>query len=345
MAANGGGMWSLAMIGQTEAKLNPTDTATMLQNAVTWYSNNYTWQYSQAYMYAIYGVSKALTASIGPGALVGTHDWATDMKSEVINSAHRTHVDAVGDVPAYDYWDSNSGLDPQAVAQTAWVLTSLAFASTTTESTEKLLAQQDPLDNTVRGLVTLHTTGGVTISSAERGLVGAASLGANVVLPIGSLNFTLNNVTVGGTALLTITPPAGALDATNPHAFVQADGITIKPGLNWFKITGGAWKGVGTVPITVDLSKGVIAVTLKDGGPEDADGVANGKIVDPGAPGYGVETVAETPVTPVTPAAPAAAEEDAGGCTVGTGPADPTLLALLAGSMLWLRRRNARKAK
>jgi MYXO-CTERM domain-containing protein len=266
----------------------------------------------------------------------------------VVNSAYRHHTDAVGATPASDYWQSGSGLDPYAVAQTAWVLTSLAFASTATESTEKLLAQQDPLDNEVRGLVTLHTTGGVTISAAERGMVNAATLGANVVLPIGSLNFTLNNVTVGGTALLTITPPAGALDPTNPKAFVQADGTTLKAGLNWFKITGGAWKGQAGVPITVDLAKGVIAVTLKDGGPEDADGVANGKIVDPGAPGYGVEPVADVPVTPVTPAAPVAAApaDDSGGCTVGTGPADPTLLALLAGSMLWLRRRrNANKAK
>lgn len=341
VAANGGGLWSLAMIGQTEAKKAPGDTNTMVQNALNWYAANYTWNYSNAYMYAIYGVSKALTANIGPATKVGTHDWASDMKTEVVNSASRTRVAAVGDTPAYDYWDSNDGLDPEAVGQTSWVLMSLAFASTTSESTEKLLAQEDRLDNVVRGLVTLHTTGGVTISAAERGMVSAANLGANVVLPVGSFNFTLNNVTPGGTTTLTITPPAGALDPANPNSFVKADGTTVKDGLNWFKITDGAWKGQASVPITVDFGKGVIAVILKDGGPEDADGVANGKIVDPGAPGYGVEVVAEVPE--------AIPEEEfsSGGCTVGNGPADPTLLALMAGSLVWLlrRRRSAGKAK
>ena len=329
MAATGGGIWSLSMIGQTDAKKAPTDTKTMLQNAVSWYDTHYTWVYTTSYMYAIYGMSKALTASIGTTGKVGTRTWTTDMRTEVVNSAYRTSVPGTGTVAAYDSWNSHSGLDPQAVAQTSWVLTSLAFASTSTESTEKVLGQEDTLDNPIKGLVTLHTTGGVTISASARGRVSAANLGKNVTLPVGAVSFTLNNVAPGGTATLTITPPAGALDKANPNSFVKADGVTIKDGLRWFKISGGDWKGQASVPITVDLAKGEIRVVLKDGGPEDADGVANGKIVDPGAPGFGEEDVVV-----------AKNEDDLFGCSVGNGQPDPTLALLLLGGMVYLVRRR-----
>ncbi|MHB8949648.1 MAG: choice-of-anchor U domain-containing protein [Rhodoferax sp.] len=331
------GLWILSMIGQKDtAKRLATDTKTMAQNAIDWYgeASNYTWTYSGSYTYFIYGMAKALTATVGPGALIGTHDWAADMKSEVINSVHRVHTDAVtGGAAATDSWAGYTGLDPDTVGKTSWVLMSLAFASTSTESTEKLLAQEDGLDNVVKGLLTLHTTDGVTISAAGRSNVAAANLGQNVVLPIGAVSFTLNNVLpVGGTAVLSIAPPAGALDPTNANSFVNADGTTLKAGLSWFKITGGAWQGLSSVPITVDLAKGVILVTLKDGGPEDADGVADGKIVDPGAPGYGVDAAAVVTSSD--------SDNDWFGCSVGNGRPDPTLLILLAGGVAYLVRRR-----
>jgi MYXO-CTERM domain-containing protein len=260
------------------------------------------------------------------------------MKNEVVTSAYRTsvpEVPATGTtpaVPAYDSWNSGSGLDPQTIGQTSWVLTSLAFASTATESTEKLLAQEARLDNVVKGLLTLHTTGGVTISAAGRDVVAGPSLGANVVLPVGAVSFTLNNVSpAGSSTVLSITPPVGALDPTNPNSFVKADGVTIKDGLSWFKIVSGSWKELAGVPITVDLAKGVILVTLKDGGPEDADGLADGKIVDPGAPGFGAAAAA----APVH-------QDNSGwfGCSVGNGQPDPTLLVLLAGGAVYMLRRR-----
>jgi len=340
------GMWSLAMIGQTAAKKSPGDTNTMVQNAVNWFATGsegdggapaYTWNNDQsAYMYFIYAMSKALTATIGTTTQVGTNNWASDMKTEVINSTYRTSVPANGSTAGYDSWYSQGGLDPHAVAQTSWVLMSLAFASTSTASTEKLLAQEDRLDNLVRGLVTLHTTDGVTISAALRGMISAANLGQNVVLPIGSVSFTLNNVPAGGTAVLSIQPPASALDPANPNGFLNADG-SLKAGLSWFKIDAGAWKGLSAVPISIDLVKGVILVTLRDGGPEDADGVANGKIVDPGAPGFGA---APAPV-------PSAVGDGGGGggggffgCSAGGGAPDPTLLLMLAGGVAFLVRRR-----
>jgi MYXO-CTERM domain-containing protein len=334
-------MWSLAMIGQTTAKKDPSDTSTMVENAINWFATGtdqndyyhpaaYTWNNeSSAYMYFIYAMAKALTATIGPAGLVGTNNWALDMKTEVVNSQYRSSG-TYPDNSAYDSWNSNGGLDPKAVGQTSWVLMSLAFASTSTPSTEKLLAQEELLDNIVRGLVTLHTTDGVTISAATRGNTAVANLGQNVVLPIGSISFTLNNVPVGGTAVLSIQPPAGALDPTLPSSFIEADG-SLKAGLSWFKIVGADWKGLSSVPITIDRNLGVILVTLTDGGPEDADGVANGVIVDPGAPGFGD-----------VPAVPVAWDDDSGffGCSSGNGRPDPTLVLLLVGGIAFLLRRR-----
>lgn len=334
-------MWSLAMIGQTTAKKDPSDTNTMVQNALNWFATGtdqgdyqhpaaYTWNNgSSAYMYFIYAMAKALTATIGPAAMVGTNDWAQDMKTELVNSQYRSSG-TYPDNSQYDRWNSNGGLDPRSVGQTSWVLMSLAFASTNTPSTEKLLAQEELLDNIVRGLVALHTTNGVTISAATRGNTAAANLGQNVVLPIGSVSFTLNNVPVGGTAVLSIQPPAGALDPTLPSSFVDSNG-SLKAGLSWFKIVGADWKGLASVPITIDLTQGVILVTLTDGGPEDADGVANGVIVDPGAPGFGA---AADPF--------ALADGDSGffGCSSGNGRPDPTLVLLLIGGIAFLVRRR-----
>lgn len=338
-------LWVLAMIGQKDiAKTDPADTLTMAQKAINWYGSNYTWIYDGSYTYFIYGMSKALTATTGPGTLIGTHDWAQDMKNEVVFGPKRISVEPTATVPAHTYWNSGSGLDPLAVAQTSWMLMSLAFASTSTESTEKLLAQEDRLDNLVKGLLTLHTTGGVTISAASRDNVAAANLGKNVVLPVGAVSFTLNNVApVGSSTVLSITPPVGALDPTNPNSFVDASGA-LKAGLNWFKIVSGAWKAQGSsVPISVDLAKGLILVTLKDGGPEDADGLANGKIVDPGAPGFG-ETpavVIEPKPTP-TPTPETVNQDDSNwfGCSVGNGQPDPTLFILLAGGAAFMLRRR-----
>lgn len=336
-------LWSLAMIGQTAAKKDPDDANTMVQNAINWFATGtdrndyshpaaYTWNNGRdAYMYFIYAMAKALTATIGPAAMVGTNNWALDMKTEVVNSQYR-NSGSYPDNSLFDSWNSGGGLDPRSVAQTSWVLMSLSFASTSTPSTEKLLAQEDLLDNIVRGLVTLHTTNGVTISAATRGNTAAANLGQNVVLPIGSVSFTLNNVPVGGTAVLSIRPPAGALDPTLPSSFVDSDG-SLKPGLSWFKIVGADWKGLASVPITIDRNLGVILVTLTDGGPEDADGVANGVIVDPGAPGFGAAAAA----APV-----AIADDDGGffGCSSGSGRPDPTLALLLIGGIAFLVRRR-----
>lgn len=298
----GAGLWCLGMIEEGEVA-----DGSRAKKAIDWFDANYTWTSvpgdSSAYYYFMYGMAKGLSATLGATGTVGAHNWVQDLKNAIV--ANKTDATTT---PASCYWYSGAGLDPDKVMSTAWVLMSLAFADINTDSPQKILADvedddtvDDAVDDTpfvpppIRGLVTLETSGGVVISTPKRVNIGQARMATEVKLPVGAFDFTLKGLAVGGTTVLKIVPPGNALDPTNPNGFLNADG-TIKKGLSWFKIQGGEWKGEGTVPIKLVPVGGpytAIEVTLKDGGPEDEDGIANGKIVDPAAPGVGASASTE----------------------------------------------------
>jgi uncharacterized repeat protein (TIGR03803 family) len=86
----------------------------------------------------------------------------------------------------------------------------------------------------------------------------------NVSYPIGWITFTIVDVPVGGTAVVKFTFPSG----TDPTGYM--------------KYQNGAFNTLGADTVTV--SGNSLSLSITDGGPLDADGVANGVIVDPGAP-------------------------------------------------------------
>ncbi|HLA04506.1 MAG TPA: CFI-box-CTERM domain-containing protein [Syntrophales bacterium] len=281
----GGGLWSLAMIGQEQ---NP-----MVAKAVTWFNNHYMWNAvpgdSSAYYYFLFAMAKGLTGTIGTTATVGTNVWVQDLKDTLVTK--KTDV-TPATTPASNYWYSGAGLDPGRYTSTAWMLMSLAFADPNTPSPDKIPSASTPPKGTeddpftpIPGLVTLQSTGGVTISKAERKNIGIAKKVKEVTLPVGAFDFVLNNVPAGTTTVMSVVLPPGALEPTNKDSFVNADG-SLKKGLKWFKIEGGNWRGRADIPIEIDKARNAIKVTLKDGGPEDDDPTP-GKIHDPGAPGYG----------------------------------------------------------
>lgn len=293
----GGGLWCLAMID--EAALG---AGTVAQKAIDWYNTNYNatvadgtfdngWENSY---YGNFAWAKALTAVVGTANKVGTHNWVQDLKNHVWNQISTAKPPVPQTTPVTPCgWEINGSADYQnATMNAAWVLTGASFADPNTPSEQKFVPERPDTDTPPanQGLVTLETTGGVLISKAQRGLIGHAKKAKEVILPVGSFDFTLINIKpVGGKAVVKIVPPAGALDPNNADSFINKDG-TIKDGLNWFKVQGGEWKGLASVPIKLMPAGGpyqYIEVTLTDGGPEDADGLANGTIVDPGAPGAG----------------------------------------------------------
>ncbi|QTA82229.1 terpenoid cyclase domain-containing protein [Desulfonema limicola] len=277
------GIWSLFMIGH--------DQHEMINIAIEWFDHNYTWDinpgayYSgdmSAYYYYVYSMAKALTSVLG-NQLVGEHDWIQDLKDTMLEKM--IEVDG-NEIPAQNYWAGTGSLDGGNIIATSWVLMSLAFAAPDVESPEKILADDPNLETPIPGSVTISADGDVTISDTLRVSFQEAEIDPDVVLPVGGFEFTFNKVGQGEATVLTIKLPKGALEPGGENSFINEDGSQ-KEGLAWFKIQEGKWVGLPDVLIEIDMEAYSLQVTLKDGGPEDADGLVNGKIVDPGAPGYG----------------------------------------------------------
>ena len=326
LSMTGGGLWSLAMI----AEGNSTEAT----KAITWFATDGTSHLSGAWAghdyYLLYAVSKALAATLGPanklGGATGTM-WADDLSTALLAQVTAGTSGGTAAIPnaAENHWSDNNWLSGHPTLATSFMLQALAFTNASTEVVTKILVEDPVSPPVVPGLVTLQTSGGVTITAAVRGNAAARGGKATTVkLPLEAFDFTLNHVPVGGTADLKLSVPNGALDPTNANGFLNANG-TLKANIKWYKISGGLWNG-SSVPIVIDTAAKTITVTLRDGGPEDADHTANGTIVDPGAPGFDV--------APDVPGG-------GGGCAMGLdGPADPTFPLLVAAALAYLVRRR-----
>jgi len=87
----------------------------------------------------------------------------------------------------------------------------------------------------------------------------------NVEFPHGFFEFTIDDVAVGGTVTVSITLPQSA-----------------DPDTQYWKYYGEQWH---EIPMEIDPSDDrVLIITLIDGGLGDSDGLADGRIVDPGGP-------------------------------------------------------------
>jgi hypothetical protein len=254
-ATNAGGMWCLAMIDQANAKKNESDANTMVQNAVAYYNSHYGWTTALGFdNYFVYTMSKALVATIGTEANVGTHNWVQDLKDAMFTQASPAPTVPQPETPVPNSWNYNY----DAVMETSWVLMSLAFADPMTEGYSKIVPAapvDEPEPPPITGLVTLQSTGGVTISNVQRNHIHNAAKASTITLPVGVFDFRLNKIApAGSTTVLTLSVPTGALDPTNADSFVNGDG-TLKANIKWFKISGGAWKGVASVPIEGDPAR------------------------------------------------------------------------------------------
>jgi hypothetical protein len=140
-----------------------------------------------------------------------------------------------------------------------------AFISTTNYVTD-IGAEFEPASNeasisTGGGLVTITTPQGTGLSDVTASAVPSSPpLPAGVQLTDGLIGFTIHGVIPGGTVHAVLTLPS----AVDEYWKLQ-DGA-------WFRVTDASFDG------------DTVTLTLTDGGAGDADGVANGVIVDPGGP-------------------------------------------------------------
>lgn len=133
----------------------------------------------------------------------------------------------------------------------------------------------DSIQNSVTSLPTASGGGYLTIESVSgKAITGASSspslpapLPQNVSSPFGAFGFTASGVTSGSTEQFKLYLPY------NP---------AITGALKWNRLTS-AWESIGSVS-NIGTTKTVISFEIQDGGPYDADGSANGVIVDPIVP-------------------------------------------------------------
>jgi CSLREA domain-containing protein/LPXTG-motif cell wall-anchored protein len=121
-----------------------------------------------------------------------------------------------------------------------------------------------------------------------------------VQLPFGTLGFT---VAAGsdGRATVSVATPSGVADGYWKYGTIADTGT-----LGWYRFDVDTASGTGATRSSVTTPTGVVSVfelSFVDGRRGDSDGVRNGRIVDPGAPGIGSLTQ-ETPNPPAatTPA-------------------------------------------
>lgn len=141
--------------------------------------------------------------------------------------------------------------------------------------------------STPAGPIGISTTAGRVTGLTATPLAGLPTPPPGMNLPYGAISFTIEDLTAGESVTVRVTVPG--------------------PATSYAKLTTGGWV---LVPGAVTIGNGV-AVTLTDGGIGDADGLANGRIVDPGAvvaPAQPTDTTTPTttPTTaPTTTGAPA----------------------------------------
>ncbi len=181
--------------------------------------------------------------------------------------------------------------------------------------------------NTPGTVLALATGGSVTISASGQGIsntsasMAAGNLPGGVTFPFGSIAYT-TTAPVGGVQAITLT-------FANP----------LPTGLQLYKVDGAGNytlipPGVGAdqwSQNTVDS----ITLSLRDGGPYDADGKINGSIIDPLA--IGVVSSTATPTANATPAG-----GGGGGCMLASrrGMFDPLFPLLLLWAWFVLRGRE-----
>jgi len=173
----------------------------------------------------------------------------------------------------FDYYDEQPGTPTITVSDAGAVLTQ--------DTQQQIINQVGGNDVTVAsatgtGAVTFASNVG-TLGNLTSTTVAAAAPGSpppGVVFRHGLFSFTITNINRGATVVLTITLPSA-----------------VPVGTQYWKFQNGAWVDC-TALIGDDDGDNILTLTLTDGGLGDADGIANGIIVDPGGPALSAASAA-----------------------------------------------------
>lgn len=135
-----------------------------------------------------------------------------------------------------------------------------------------LVRESSTASATGTGTVTFAVDDGFItgLTAVAEGTLPTAGKPAGVSFPHGLFSFNIIGITPGSTVTVTITYPSA-----------------IPVGTQYWKCQGGVWVNCTSL-LGDDDGDNVLTLTLTDGGLGDADGFADGTIVDPGGPGVAI---------------------------------------------------------
>jgi|GEM_PF-1303501 len=164
---------------------------------------------------------------------------------------------------------SSNTVEAATVTASAPPHTAAVTAKTTVEFVQSEPEQTGTATGT--GTVTAAPSVGTVeaFTSIAEDTLPAAGKPAGVVFPHGLFSFNITGIAPGSTVTITITLPCPTPEGTQ-----------------YWKCQGGVWVDCTSL-LGDDDGDEVLTLTLTDGGLGDADGLANGTIVDPGGPGMG----------------------------------------------------------
>lgn len=123
------------------------------------------------------------------------------------------------------------------------------------------------------------------LTAVAEGTLPTAGKPDGVTFPHGLFSFNITGITVGSTVTVTITLPSA-----------------IPAAAQYWKYQNGQWIDCTSL-LGDDDDDNVLTLTITDGGLGDADGVANGTIIDPGGPAVVGVVPPPPPPAPPTPSA------------------------------------------
>jgi len=163
---------------------------------------------------------------------------------------------------------------------------STEFEGDTLQFTTLRIGTASVASATGTGTVTFDTSAGSIIDLTALATTPCGSL-VGFTVPHGFFSFNITTIPVGSTVTITITLPS-----------------TMPAHTQYWKCQNGAWVNITSLLGDND-GDNVLTLTITDGGLGDADGVANGTIVDPGGPAIPVpRAVVPAPPRRVSPSPP-----------------------------------------
>jgi uncharacterized repeat protein (TIGR02059 family) len=155
------------------------------------------------------------------------------------------------------------------------------LASFTDQPVTNNLPQSSQQVSTATGTGTATFTtsdGSITGLTASLNVICGPLLG--YVFPHGFFSFNIINITPGSTVVITITLPTD-----------------MSTGTRYWKCINGQWLDCSSL-LGDDDGDNILTLTITDGGLGDADGTANGTIIDPGGPALALAVVPSVPSVP-----------------------------------------------